>query len=128
METSAGAVIFHGKEVLLVRGSENKDWGFPKGHLESGETPKQAAERETMEEVGLAIKIEDAHEKLEYSPRPGHVKRAIYFLATSKTKDVKLNPEISESTWIDSMDAAQKITHSDLRALYLRLISKLKEN
>ena len=44
---STGAVRF-----LLIRDSY-QHWGFPKGHLEDGESPVVAATRETEEETGL---------------------------------------------------------------------------
>jgi 8-oxo-dGTP pyrophosphatase MutT (NUDIX family) len=34
------------------------DWCLPKGHLEPGETPEQAAVREVEEETGLTTRIE----------------------------------------------------------------------
>ncbi len=56
-EVSAGGVVFRkcaerGLRYLLIRDSYGH-WGFPKGHLEEGETPSQAALRETGEETGL---------------------------------------------------------------------------
>jgi len=56
-ETSAGGVVFrarHGEEplFLLIRDSY-RNWGFPKGHLESSELPDAAALREVKEETGL---------------------------------------------------------------------------
>ena len=38
---------------LLIRDSYD-NWGFPKGHLENGESPAEAAIRETAEETGLS--------------------------------------------------------------------------
>ena len=57
-EVSAGGVVFRrGPEgqvsFLLIRDSYGH-WGFPKGHVEAGETEAQAAARETQEETGLA--------------------------------------------------------------------------
>ena len=40
------------QEFLLVQ-HQAGHWGFPKGHLEPGETPVQAAGRELAEETGL---------------------------------------------------------------------------
>lgn len=51
-----------GNEVLIVEranpekiGDSILRWAFPGGKIESDETPKQAAERETLEETGYAI-------------------------------------------------------------------------
>src|SRR5213083_1858329 len=59
-ETSAGGVVFRRApppdggppRFLLIRDSYD-NWGFPKGHLEDGESPAEAALRETIEETGL---------------------------------------------------------------------------
>jgi ADP-ribose pyrophosphatase YjhB (NUDIX family) len=39
-------------EFLLIR-DPYENWGLPKGHIEGGETPEQAALREVEEETGL---------------------------------------------------------------------------
>ena len=57
-ETSAGGVVFRRNsegalDYLLIRDSY-RNWGFPKGHLEPGEPPADAARREVAEETGLA--------------------------------------------------------------------------
>jgi 8-oxo-dGTP pyrophosphatase MutT (NUDIX family) len=55
VETSSGGVVFRrGDDVdfLLIRDPYN-NWGLPKGHIEGGETPAEAALREVSEETGL---------------------------------------------------------------------------
>ncbi|OGS05195.1 MAG: hypothetical protein A3G41_02665 [Elusimicrobia bacterium RIFCSPLOWO2_12_FULL_59_9] len=59
-EFSAGGVVLDERRVLLVlvrnlRGE--KVWTFPKGHVEPGETPRQAALREVEEETGYRCHI-----------------------------------------------------------------------
>jgi len=56
-ETSAGGVVFRrdpggAVRYLIIRDSY-ENWGFPKGHLERGEPPLDAARREVAEETGL---------------------------------------------------------------------------
>lgn len=56
-EHSAGGVIFRrapeGALWLVIRDSY-RNWGFPKGHVEQGESEVDAARREVEEETGLA--------------------------------------------------------------------------
>jgi len=59
LEVSAGGIVFRrlaesGPRFLLIKDSYD-NWGFPKGHLENGESPADAAHRETAEETGLLI-------------------------------------------------------------------------
>jgi 8-oxo-dGTP pyrophosphatase MutT (NUDIX family) len=46
-----------GPEFLLVRTKNGRAWTFPKGHVEAGETPVQAAAREAREEAGATGEI-----------------------------------------------------------------------
>ena len=54
----AGSIVFRldsrEPQVLLVTARRNpRNWIFPKGHIEKGETPEEAALRETREEAGV---------------------------------------------------------------------------
>jgi len=55
-ETSAGGVVYRlhsGHAVFLLIRDSYQNWGFPKGHLESGERAEDAALREVREETGI---------------------------------------------------------------------------
>jgi len=55
-ERSAGGVVFRqvdGTPLYLLIRDSYRNWGFPKGHIESGELPEAAALREVSEETGL---------------------------------------------------------------------------
>ena len=60
-ETSAGGVVFRvedGQPLYLLIRDSYQNWGFPKGHLESGEAQEVAATREVAEETGvLALSV-----------------------------------------------------------------------
>ena len=66
VDFAAGGVVVDNNKVLLVKNkkSEYVDdpksfWGFPKGHMEEGETPKDAAKREVSEETGFVVELSD---------------------------------------------------------------------
>ncbi len=57
---AAGAVVIHDECLLLVQRShppQTGRWTLPGGRCEPGETPAQAAARETLEETGVRIKV-----------------------------------------------------------------------
>ena len=56
---TATAVVIHkdGQHVLLHKREDFRFWSLPGGGVDAGETPEQAALRETMEETGYQIEI-----------------------------------------------------------------------
>ena len=60
LEISAGAVVYthidNELHYLVIKDFHN-NYGFPKGHLEQGETVSEAAKREIKEETGIDIKL-----------------------------------------------------------------------
>ena len=84
--------------------------GFPKGHIEYGETEKQTALREMYEETGVHTSIIDGfREFYNYKINNFIKKKAIYYLAEFDVKDIQMNiMEISEYHLL-SFDEAMKI-------------------
>jgi 8-oxo-dGTP pyrophosphatase MutT (NUDIX family) len=114
---SAGAVVFRrtdqGMRLLVLRAYKN--WDFPKGMVEAGESELDAARRECTEETGLTdldFPFGDAHkDTLAYAG--GKVAR--YFLAETGEAAVKLpvspelgRPEHHEWRWV-SLDEAEEL-------------------
>lgn len=57
--SSAGVALYDANgRVLIVKAHYKKYWSFPGGIIDVGETPRQAAVRETREEVGLPVHID----------------------------------------------------------------------
>jgi bis(5'-nucleosidyl)-tetraphosphatase len=91
---------------LLLRAYRN--WGFPKGQIEPGETPLQAAVREVEEETAITdldFCWGDAY--IDTVPRAGH-KTSRYFIAVSPSAHVYLpvsaelgRPEHHEFRWVE---------------------------
>jgi 8-oxo-dGTP pyrophosphatase MutT (NUDIX family) len=53
---SCGVIVLHeSRELLLCHVTGQRHWDLPKGGIHAGETPRQAALRETEEETGLRL-------------------------------------------------------------------------
>jgi ADP-ribose pyrophosphatase YjhB (NUDIX family) len=48
--------VFRGDHLLLVQERADGRWAMPGGYVDIGDTPSQAAERETLEEAGICVR------------------------------------------------------------------------
>jgi len=99
MILSAGVVVVRNEngrwEFLLLRAFRN--WDFPKGEAEPGESPLETAVRETREETGLTdLEFRWGDGFAETAPYNRGTKVARYYLAESRTAEVvfAVNPQI----------------------------------
>lgn len=123
-EKSCGAVVFtreNGAVRYCVIRQTNGDYGFPKGHMERGETEWQTALREISEEVGLHVtRVSDFREQLHYAlpRRPGYTKNAVYFLAEFAGQTPHRQPEeVTDVRLMTYEQAMQTIVFPDLKAI-----------
>jgi 8-oxo-dGTP pyrophosphatase MutT (NUDIX family) len=56
---TAGGILIHDKKVLLIKHKKLGLWLNPGGHIDEGELPHEAAEREFFEETGVKVKAVD---------------------------------------------------------------------
>ncbi len=97
--TSCGAVCFtreNGAIRYCVIRQTNGDYGFPKGHMEPGESERQTALREIAEEMGLTVNLLDGfREEIAYpmAHRPDRIKRVVYFLAEFSGQTPSAQPD-----------------------------------
>ena len=114
---AAGAVVFRrgerGIRLLVLRAYKN--WDFPKGTIEPGESELDAARREVAEETGLAdLDYPFGDEYKETLPYSGN-KVARYYLAETGAEEIELpvspelgRPEHHEYRWV-SFDEAEEL-------------------
>jgi len=131
LEKSAGAVIFRkeGGKIyyLLLHYPSNAKapreyWDFPKGHIEKGENLEETAKREVEEETGLKdLKlIEGFKEWIKYFfkfKEKNIFKIVTFFLAETKTKEVKVSFEHIGFKWLPYEEAIEKLTFKNAKEI-----------
>lgn len=105
-ESSCGAVVFRDirgeVRYLLIKNKRSAHWGFPKGHIEIGESKTETAYREVLEETGIHINIIDGFESVsKYKIRDKIEKMVSIFVGTTKdTSTVIQQEEIEDYIWL----------------------------
>lgn len=122
-ERSAGVVIFRksGKGIVfLLLNYPTGHWDFVKGKIETAESTKKTAVRETEEETGITdLEFKDGfEEKIEYNFQyDGNLihKQVLFFLAETKTSEVNVSFEHTDYIWLDYEKALKKITYQNAK-------------
>jgi mutator protein MutT len=129
LETSYGGVVVRGDEVLVITPTGRRVTGLPKGGMEAGETPEQAAAREVREETGVVAAVREPLGDVRYTYRRGgrRVRKTVHFFlcdyVEGSTEDH--DHEVDEARWIAISGAREALTYPGERALIDRLLSKM---
>lgn len=113
-------VIEQGRVLLLRRGNEPRigTWTFPGGYVDLGETPAQAALRETLEEVGMRVAADSLLGV--YADPHNPIAAVAVYLARPGLEPPGLSPEATEVRYFAPIEIpwAQlsfRTTHDALR-------------
>ena len=130
LEVSAGGIVFRREpesppRYLLIKDSYD-NWGFPKGHLENGESPAQAALRETAEETVLSrlvlqgpIRVIDWHFRF----RGRHIHKNCHFLLFESPEGEvcpQVDEGITECQWRPLNEALEVLSYDNARGVLKR--------
>lgn len=105
-ESSSGAVIYrrinNQIRYLLIKNKRSANWGFPKGHLEYGETKIEAAKREVLEETGIHVDIYDGFEAVSKYKIKNRIDKNVYMFVgtTNDTSTIIQESEIEDYIWL----------------------------
>ncbi len=124
-EFSAGGIVSRGSRLLLVRVRNLRGeevWTFPKGHLEAGEGPEEAALREVEEETGWRCRVLRSLPTARYRfERRGFpvAKEVRWFLMEPLAKTgLPDAQEILASRWVAAAEARKRLVYpSDVALL-----------
>lgn len=119
-QRSAGGLVVRDAEILLIATQAGR-WQLPKGHIEQGETPEQAAVREVREETGVRGRVVAPLPGVEYwfverGRRRIH-KRVDYFLLTYLSGDAAdfAADEVAGASWFSWDEGIAKLSFDNER-------------
>lgn len=131
---SCGVVILNARgDVLLCHATETTHWDVPKGAADPGESPREAALRELVEETGIvlpAARLKDLGRFVYRRDKDLHL-----FAVRVSEDEVQLEncvcesyfPRYSDGTMIPEMDAYRWVSPADVDKFASRSLARLFE-
>jgi 8-oxo-dGTP diphosphatase len=123
---AAGGVVLERRNekvrVVLIHRPKYRDWSFPKGKAEPGESVTETALREVKEETGLDCRIvqEFGAVRYKYKTTKGNLRPKVvhYFLMEPVGGRLEApGREADVAEWCDAAEASRKLTYERDRAL-----------
>ncbi|MFH1426403.1 MAG: NUDIX hydrolase [Candidatus Kerfeldbacteria bacterium] len=111
-------------ELYLIHRPRYDDWSVPKGHIDEGETPLQAALREVAEETGMHCSVERPLPPYFYQT-PGGENVAVHFYEMKmigEGHDMH-DDEVDKGEWKSPEEAMSLISYPSLKTYITELYS-----
>jgi 8-oxo-dGTP pyrophosphatase MutT (NUDIX family) len=132
-EVSAGGLVIDstGEQGLLIGRIDHKDasgtrllWSLPKGHIEEGETPEQAAIREVAEETGITSSISRPLGVIDFWFMAGgkriHKTVHHFLFAEVSGELMPQESEVDEVSWFPLGEIIERLAYPDEKKLIAR--------
>src|ERR1700752_3394334 len=126
----AGAIVVRagktGPRILLVTARRNPDnWIFPKGHVEAGETLRDAAVREAREEAGVEGKVIAPAGRMSFDFGE-NTYRISYFVV--RTEAAGEEREGRQLRWLKYRQALKRLTFEETQELLRGAWPRIKQS
>ncbi len=130
-EVTAAAVVVRGDRLVLIRRGvdpSKRKWSIPGGHVELGETTREAVVREVREECGITIEPREILDVVDYIQRDaeGRVEyhfALVDFLADYVGGELEAASDVLEARWVTFDEALT----ADLTKSARQIIQKARE-
>jgi len=116
---AAGGIVLRREKtplIAVVRLRKRDEWVLPKGKLDDGETPRDAAEREVLEETGHDVSVHEFLGTLVYESG-GRSKVVHYWrMETNGGQAYDLMDDVRAVDWLPLDAAVERLSHAYERA------------
>ncbi len=117
---AGGGVVVRDGRVLLIHRPRYDDWSLPKGKVEEGETPEEAALREVEEETGLRCELGRYLGETTYSDNKDRLKLVRYWAMRAGGGEFRADDEVDELRWVPLSQASSLLSYDFDRELASR--------
>jgi 8-oxo-dGTP pyrophosphatase MutT (NUDIX family) len=116
-----------GLEICLIRRKDASEWAIPKGFIDPGDTPEQAALTEAVEEAGLLGQITGAAVGLyEYVKFGSPLTVAVFVMDVIHEQDTWREMRFRERRWFSLDAAASELSQHPVGPLWSRIRESLE--
>ena len=120
--THAGGVVVRRdgpalRYLVVTSNTESRSWVLPKGRIEPGEAPVEAAYREVLEESGVRASVRESLDTIEFEGRKGYVRAEYFLMEFISDSDPS---EDREKKWLELADALDALPFPGAQELILK--------
>ena len=134
---SAGGLVVRGEDVLLIAPRPGR-WQLPKGHVERGEAPTEAAVREVREETGVEGRLVEKLGDIRYVYTANWEERkgerifkvvSFFLLRAGRGRigeiDEAMQVEVAEARWLPLEEAPRLLSYTGERKMATKALERL---
>ncbi|MFL6331790.1 MAG: NUDIX domain-containing protein [Pyrinomonadaceae bacterium] len=131
---SAGGVVVNTEGRVLLVSQHGTSWSLPKGHIEEGETPLEAARREIREESGVSrlelVRPLGSYSRHRLGPDGGEDRSELktihlFLFKTDETELAPLDADNPEALWVERGRVAGLLTHAKDKEFFASILDTI---
>jgi 8-oxo-dGTP pyrophosphatase MutT (NUDIX family) len=123
-EKACGTVVEKDGKILMIY-QNNGFWGFPKGHVEGDEAEVETAIRETYEETGLRLVVNNENRfEFSYDIKDKNIHKIVVLFTAKILDDSKLkkqDEEIAKIEWVNKNEVEDRLTYEEWKAVWRKI-------
>jgi 8-oxo-dGTP diphosphatase len=120
--THAGGVVVRRdgatlRYLVVTSNTESRSWVLPKGRIEPGEAPDEAAYREVLEESGVRAAVRESLDTIDFVGKRGPVRAEFFLMEFLSDGDAS---EDRDKKWLELSEALDALSFPSAQELILK--------